>query len=350
MKEAKQVKQQQVEQNRLGLKNMESFILELILLVYPLILVLEGVLLRPYYLLLVLAIITGIGSYLLFSAMPYSIAKGFIISIAMMIPFYFVLLPLSVVIFMFVYVFWRMHSNFGTDRFIRIPFILINMIIFTCFYLFTRNFLLKAHALEVNKIHVTLFILTTVLFISIRFILIWLNARHLEGFRPMEAAKVFGGLLGVGIIGFLAVYYLIFYVRFAIIAVAGFLFGGIFMFLAKAATPAIDAWADWMFYLRYRDALEEEVEIEGEFLPEEALPLNEVPISILDIVFSVAGIVLAVVVLLLFIKYRKAIIKDAEGHRYSFRSGGRKKKKKEAQLTYDYSEATNAVRTAYRGI
>ena len=94
---------------------------------------------------------------------------------------------------------------------------------------------MQTHALEVN-IHVTLFILTTtvLLFHDSLYSNLANRQTHSEGFNRWNAGKVFGAILGLGFIAFLAVYYLIFYVRFAIIAVAGFFFGGIFMFLAKA--------------------------------------------------------------------------------------------------------------------
>ncbi|WP_438316626.1 hypothetical protein [Sporosarcina sp. FA9] len=326
----------------IGLKNSESYILELFLLVYPLILIGGGASLQPYYVLIALALIMGLTTYFLFSVVPYSVIIGLVLSVFIAIPFYLIGLQIAPVIFLFCYIAWRTHANFSSERLNRMPFVLINTVVFACFYLFTRTFFFKTHAIEVNTIHATLFIVTTILFVLIRFLTTWVSGRKMPGFRLSELSKIFGSMFGVGVVVLLSVYYFIDTIRTAIISIFSFLFGGLFLLIAKAVTPLLDLFNEWI--LRNQSSDKEEVEM-GE--PDEAIQEGQV-ISDFDLntYFIIFAILIAIGVIIYILKSRKLAIKNVAESKYSIRSGG-KKQKPAVQLMYDYSKATNLVRTTY---
>jgi len=325
----------------IGLKNSESYILELFLLVYPLLLIQAGTSFQPHYLLIVLALIMGVSTYFIFSVVPYSVNIGILLSVGMAVPFYLIGLPIAPVIFLFCYIVWRTHANFSSERLNRMPFVLMNTIAFACFYLFTRIFLFKTLANEVNTIHASLFIVTTILFVLIRFLATWLIGRNMPGFRLSEVSKFFGKFLGVGVVVFIAVYYFIDTFRSAIISIFGFLFGGLFLLIAKAVTPFLDLLSE---LIMKSQSLDKEVET-GE--QDEAIQ-QEQSITDFDLntYFIIFAILIAIGILFYILKSRKLAIKNVAESKYSIRSGG-KKQKPAVQLKYDYSEATNLVRTSY---
>ena len=243
--------QRQIDGISFRLKNVESFILELILLTYPLLLISENLLVSPHYLLFILSIGVGMASYLLFHITRYSIFLALILSLFLALPFYFIGIPLSMTVVIFMYTCWRMHANFGLQRNSRWNFLAINTIVFTIFYFITRNYLPKAHATELNQVNVLLFLITIILFIVLRYITILIVGRRLPEFEWLEASKVFAAIMGVGIATYLIVYYLLEPVRNAVLAILGFLFGGLFMFVSAAITPFIDYVIDWLDYLRW---------------------------------------------------------------------------------------------------
>ncbi len=82
--------QRQIDGISFRLKNVESFILELILLTYPLLLISENLLVSPHYLLFILSIGVGMASYLLFHITRYSIFMALVLSLLLAMPFYFI--------------------------------------------------------------------------------------------------------------------------------------------------------------------------------------------------------------------------------------------------------------------
>lgn len=324
------------------LRNSESYILELFLLVYPLILIQEGTSFQPHYLLILLALFMGVGTYFLFSVAPYSVFIGLILSVVFAISFYLIGLPIAPVIFLFCYIAWRTHANFSSERLNRMPFVLMNTILFASFYLFTSVFLLKTEAIEVNAIHSTLFIVTTILFVLIRFLTTSISGRNRPGFRLSEVSKAFGRMLGVGVVVFLAVYYFIDTIRTAIISIFGFVFGGLFMLIAKAATPLLDLLSEYILNNQDPDKEKEEmVEPDEEIQQEQGLSDFD-----LNTYFIIFAILLAIGIIIYIVKSRRLAIKNGTEPKYSIRSGG-KKQKHAVQLKYDYSEATNTVRTSF---
>ncbi|QUW21715.1 hypothetical protein JSQ81_18345 [Sporosarcina sp. Marseille-Q4063] len=344
--------QRQIDDISFRLKNVESFILELILLTYPLLLISENLLLSPHYLLIAVAISIGIACYLFFQIKPYSILMGLFFSLLLTTPFYFINLPVPLTVFIFMYTSWRMHANFGLQRNSRWNFLAINTIVFTIFYFITRSYLLKAHATEINKVNVLLFLLTTILFIVLRYITILILGRRLPKFEWLETSKVFAAILGVGIATYLLIYYLIEPIRTAVLAVLGFLFGGLFMFVSTAITPFIDYVIDWLDYLRWKKYQEMEKptiyntdnDMDGKLeIFSSRAELN------IGVYVVIGAAILAAIVLYLNFRQKRHMYDESKGPAYKVRLFGRgDKKKSDVEQVYDYSIASNAVRTAYQ--
>jgi hypothetical protein len=345
------VEQRQIDNISFRLKNVESFILELILLSYLLLLISENLLVSPHYLLIVLAICIGTACYLLFQIKRYSIFMGLLFSLLLTISFYFIGMPMPMLVFIFMYTCWRMHANFGLQRNSRWNFLAINTIVFTIFYFITRSYLQKAHATEINKVNVLLFLLTTVLFIVLRYITILILGRRLPKFEWLETSKVFAAILGVGITTYLLIFYLLEPVRTAVLAILGFIFGGLFMFVSAAITPFIDYIIDWLDYLRWKSYQEMEPPILNfEDDAEEKLEILTSSTELnIGVYIIIGAAIIAGIVLYLNFRQKQHEYNQSGGPAYKVRLFGRSdKKKSDVDQVYDYSIASNAVRTAYQ--
>lgn len=326
--------QGRIESVGIRLKNFESFILELILLAYPLLLISENIRVSPHYLIIALAILAGIGSILLLDGKLDTTITRLILSLLVAGPLYFIGLPLTVAIIIYVYTFWRMNVNFGPERSTRWNFLFINTIAFASFYLFTRIYLLKTVAIEVNKVNVIIFLLTTILYIVLRYIGIILLGRYSSDFKLGENNKVFAAIMGVGLATYFAVYFFMESVRTAIIDIFAYLFGGLFKSIASALLPTI-----------------EQVEIPenkiGEVEEEVIYPIMNEETNI-SVYLLIAVVVLAVIMLVLIIRRRNVRDFSTNVKAYNFLSFGRRKKQPVTEKENDYSALTSAVRAAYQ--
>ena len=344
--------QGRIERDGNRLKNLESFILELMLLAYPLLLISENILISPHYLIIVLAIFAGTASYLLFSKIEYSVISGLIISLLITLPFYLVGIPFVVCIVIFVYACWRMHVNFGLDRLYRWNFLLLNTLIFTFFYFITRSYLLKAQATEIIKIHAVLFLLTTVLFIVLRYIVIYFIGKRLPDFHLWEASKVFATIMGAGVATYLVVYFFVEYVRTAFLSILGFLFGGLFKLIGAAITPGMDwgiAYLDYLRYRHYEEMEPPEMPTFVDFQMGEERIFLESGLTYNQGYIILAVVIIAVIALIVIFRRRKQRYVTDQLPTHNVQSFGRRKKKQvESKPLYDYSVATNDVRSAYQ--
>ena len=317
--------QRQIDSISFRLKNVESFILELLLLTYPLLLVSENVLVSPHYLIIFLAIVVGLMSHFFFSRNRYSIIMGLLLSLFIAVPFYFIELRSPVVILIFLYTCWRMHANFGLKRLGRWNFLAINTIVFTVFYIITRSYLLKAHATEINKVNVFLFLITTALFIIIRYLTTLALGRRMVAFDRKETSLVFTVIFGVGTVTYLIVYFLIEPVRTGLLAVLGFLFGGIFMFIAAFITPFLDYIIDWLDYLRWKSYQEMEPPIlnfEDDMDEKMTILTSSTDVNIWIYVI-LAGVILAAILLFMIFRKKQHNYDELNGHSYRVRFFGR---------------------------
>jgi len=296
-----------------------------------------------------LSIFTGILTYLLFGKIEYSIGIGIGIAMLLTVPFYFNGMPIIVVISLFLYSFWRLNANFSNTKSHGWPFLLLNTILFTFFYLITKLIFVNANPYEVMKIHVALFGITTIFYFVIRFTVIGLIGRRLKNFSLTDTVEMFGGLLGLGFLTFFAVYFMVQPIRLSIVAIVTFLFSGIFMLIGKTVTPFID----W-FIAKLDEARAKSLEgVEEEFI--------FIDFSMQDerVVFGatfkdtelliITGIILAILFLfIIIVKGRKTAMLHDKGLGFTYRSHGRGKVMKKKQLIYDYSQAENAIRNAFK--
>ena len=341
--------QEGTERNRIRLISSERTVLELFLIVYLFLFLTNGSSVDSHYLWLILSMGIGSITYLLFSKMEYSLGIGILLAALLAVPFYFNGIPLVVVFMLFVYSFWRLQVNFGETKANGWPYLVLNTIFFTFFYFILKLFFVNANADELMNLQVVLYLMTTVIYFIIRFIVIGLIGLHLRNFNLGDAGKMFATILGLGVITFLAVYHLLHPVRLVIIATAGFLFGGLFMLIGKGVTPLID----W-FIARF-DAAREKLIEETEKPEYTVIDFNMVDdIKVfggvflkIELVLMLGIFIIALVAFILIAKRQKTHLSGKDPD-HTFRSGGRQKNKKKKELVYDYSEAVDAVRTAYR--
>ncbi len=215
-------------QTELVLKNTESFSIELLLLTYPLVLISADIMIPPHYLLLALSVTAGIGLYLFLSTFPYTVQMGLLISLFISVPLFLIGVSLAVTILVTAYVFWRIHTNFSAERHARWNFIAINSIVFTSFYFITSIYLLQPEKTIVNQVHVVLFIATTILSIVFRYFVVITIGKRIPNFQFREVHKMFGGILSIGAVTFVTVYFFMESFRSAIIGILSLLFGNLF--------------------------------------------------------------------------------------------------------------------------
>lgn len=343
------MEQQRIERDRIRLISSERTVLELFLIVYPFLFVTVNAVVSSHYMWLLLSVFTGILTYLLFGKIEYSFGIGIGIAMLLTAPFYFNGMPLTVVISLFIYSFWRLNANFGNTKSHGWPFLLLNTILFTFFYLITKLIFVNANPHEVMNIHVVLFGITTLFYFVNRFTVIGLIGRRLKNFSITDTGKMFGGLLGLGFLTFFAVYFLVQPIRLSIVAIATFLFSGIFMLFGKMVTPFID----WVI-AKLDEARAKGLEgAEDEFIYIDFSMQDE------KIIFGatfkdtelliITGIILAILFLfMIIVKGRKKAMLHEQGSGFSSRSLGRGNEMKKKQLIYDYSQAENTIRNAYK--
>lgn len=316
------------------LKNTESFSIELLLLSYPLLLLSGDISISPHYLLIVLSVITGAGIYFLFNAFTYTVGIGLLISLFVSMPLFIIGMPLAPTILVGAYTFWRIHTNFSSERHARWNFMAVNTIVFTVFYLITTIYLLQPEKTEFNQIHVVLFIATTILHIVLRYIVVMIIGKRIPNFQFGEVHKMFGSILGSGIITFVTVYFFIESFRSAVIHAFIMLFGSLFK---KTAS------------------LLPEVELPNQAIPESE-PLEEVLIEMptssdqinLGLFITIIAITIAIIVVVMIIKKRKITIDRMKMPSYSFQPLGLNKRKIIKKENLNHLSTTNVVRLAYQ--
>jgi hypothetical protein len=323
-----------VVKNENVLKNSESFSVELLLLAYPLLLLSGDIAISPHYLLLVLSVIAGIGIYFLFNAFTYNVRIGLLISLFVSMPLLIIGIPLAPTFLLGTYIFWRIHTNFSSERHARWNFMAVNTIVFTVFYLITTIYLLQPEKTEFSKVHVVLFIATTLLYIVLRYIAVMITGKWIPNFQFGEVHKMFGSVLGIGIVTFIAVYFFIESFRSAIINVFIMLFGNLFKKTASMLP---------------------EVELPNQAIPDDG-PLEEVPIEMptssdqidLGLFITIIAIAIAIIFVIIILKKRKITIHIMKIPFYSLQPLGLNKRKVINNQDLNQLSTTNVVRLAYQ--
>ena len=227
------MEQGRTERNRIRLISSERTVLELFLIVYLFLFLTTDAIVDSHYLWLILSVGIGVVTYLLFDRIEYSLGIGILLAAVIAAPLYFNGIPLAVVFMLFVYSFWRLQVNFGETKAYGWPYLVLNTIFFTFIYFMLKLFFVNANADEMMNLQVVLYLMTTVIYFIIRFTVIGLIGAHLRNFNLGDSSKMFAAILGLGVITFLVVYFLLTPFRLAVIAIVGFLFGGLFMLIVK---------------------------------------------------------------------------------------------------------------------
>ncbi|MBE1553639.1 hypothetical protein [Sporosarcina limicola] len=338
-----------IERDHLRLINSERTVLELFLIVYPFLFVTAGSPFASHYIWLILSACIGVIAFFLFSRVEYSKGYGMLLATLLAVPFYFLELPLVIVVLLFVYSFWRFHANFNDVKVNGWSFLVLNTVLFVTFCLLSIPFFSNANPQEFMNTHTFLYITTTVLYFFIRFAVIGMIGYRLGNFSIGEAGKMFGGILGLQIVTFFAVYFLLEPLRTGAIAVMGFLFGGLFNLIGKATEPMLDA------MIAYLDAKRAE-HLEGtegdvifiDFKMQEETETYGAVSGSMDLAITIAVAIVAIIVFVLIIRKWKQTTLNIKKTDYSFKLTGRKKSEKKFRPIYDYSEAHDAVRNAFK--
>src|SRR6185437_15243171 len=230
---------EQFERNRYSITNTERFILELFLIVYLFPIIARSLIVNSAFIWLIVATLGGVIAYFLFSKGSYTFIKGLILSAFMAYPFCLFDMPFFMATVLFVFIFWRLNQNFTGGRGSGWPFLGLNTFLFVLFYFIVMNLFQKPFVAENIKLQVTLFLLTTFLFIVIRFASFSLMSRHITEIKLVDSSKLFGIMLGLGVLSFVFIHFFFTPFRNGIIAIAGFIFGGLYYFVTQVIVAPI---------------------------------------------------------------------------------------------------------------
>lgn len=342
------MEQGRFESDRNRLISSERMILELYLLVYLIVFIGGDTPLGLQFLWLLMATVAGVITYVVFSKVEYSTGIGLLIAAAVSAPLFFVKFQLFILFIVFIYAFWRIHANFSELKSNGWPFLVLNTIMFTVSYFLTIIYIYtKVDILLVGEI--IIFLVTIALYFVIRFTIIGLIGRRLHHFTVVDAGKVFGGLLITGAVTFVVVFYFIESVRSGIIAFVGLLFAGLFMGVVKGIIDPIWGW----FIKRLNEKRAELLEEDPDYYFVDFSLQDEVTVfgansSAVYEMFTAIALIIALIVVIMVMRKKKKNHSDSDQGSL-FRSGGRKKDmKKNSQLMYDYSDAADTVRKAFK--
>ena len=340
--------QQHLEEEWSTLGNSERVTLEMLLVSYPLLFMNLRSFFPIAYLWIALSVGVGILTYMLGKKINYTVTMGVGLAVLLLVIVLISGLPLSISTMISGYSFWRIHENFSKSKVMGWPFLIANTLVFIVFYLLIKPFYVNDNPSELMKNFVLLYAFLTILYFIIRFCVTCLKRRPLDRFRILENGKIFGALLVIGFTTYTLVYFLFTPVRNGIIAVIGFLFGGIFMFILKVFTPSLDA------MIAYLDSKREEFE--------KGLD-NDVSLSDFDMqgkveVFGNSAkdmgplitlmALIGLVVLFVIVWKRKSSVFRSESSRFQFMSSKRNHKEIQSKSIYDYSETVGEIRNAFK--
>ena len=259
---------------------------------------------------------------------------GLLISLFISVPLFIIGVSLAVTILVSTYVFWRIHTNFSSERHARWNFIAVNSIVFTTFYFITSIYLLQPERTTVNQIHVVLFIAMTILYIVYRYFVVLAIGKRIPNFQFREVHKMFCGILSIGAATFVTVYFFMESFRAALLGIFSLLFGNMFnktaslLPVSQLTNPEIP---------------------EGKSLEEEVL---EIPTSTdqidIGIFLTIVAVVIAVVFIIVIFRKQKISINIMELPSYSIQSLRPNKDKESKNQHLNHSLTTNAVRRAYQ--
>ncbi|MDN4607980.1 hypothetical protein [Sporosarcina highlanderae] len=330
------------DRNRFSLS--ERLVVELFLLAY----LFAFLIADPYsimpYLWLLIAIVGGIISYILFYSREYSLGLGLAFTVGLMLILWLIGTPLMIILIFFVFVFWRVQVNFGGSRINGWPFFAANSAALIIFTLISRLFYVFENPTLIMRQLLFIYLCTSFLFYFIRMLSITVNSRQLGNFKVSEAGRIFGVIMGIGTSVFLVVLFVLKPVRTMFIEIFSFLFGGVFGIFGRALDPL----------LQPQEIIEENVEVEGEGSWDDWIPLDD-PYKVFGktssifeyTTLAVALVILIAVTIFIIIKKRNSrYLEKQEAYTFSFK-GKKGKETKQHSLLYDYSSARDEVRKSF---
>ncbi len=294
------------------------------------------------YIWLLISIACGISAYFIFYSHAYSLGRGIGLAVGVTVPLFLFGAPLMNILFIFVYVLWRIQANFSGSRIHGWPFITVaNTVVFISMYVLARLIFVNDRPEELMQQQMILYLLTSFLFYFIRMVTITINSRQLGNFKVREAGKVFSIIIGLGAFVFSMVLTVHKPVRLLITETMGFLFGGLSMVFGKAIDPILE-----FFKIGTEEVSEDNAE-ESEprffdFGEREAI----------SSIFEYSLLIFVVVVLIMFIAALIVLNKNKrfndrqETYFFSFK-GKRGPEEKQRKPLYDYSIARDEVRKSF---
>ncbi|MFC5602891.1 hypothetical protein [Sporosarcina koreensis] len=299
------------------------------------------------YVWILISIIAGIISFFLFYNRDYSLGYGAGLALVITAPLLLFNAPLLNVLIFFVYVLWRIQANFNGSRIQGWPFLSVNTIVFVILF-FLARLLFAFNSPEVlMKQQIILFLVTSFLYFFIRMISVTVNSRQLGNFKVREAGKVFGYIVGLGALVFVAVFFALDPVRRGIIGVLGFLFGGVLTLFGKSMDPILE-----FFKSGGEKFIEENMEEPDsgfiDFELQDELHTYGATSSIFEYTSLALTLVILITLAILLMrrKGKKQNVEQLEKYSFSFR-GKREKPQVERRLMYDYSSARDEVRKTF---
>lgn len=342
------MRQHQLEEKGVSLINSERVTLELLLVSYLLLFINIDTFIPAAYLWMAMSILSGIITYVLARKTHYSAGLGLGVSLLLSLSLFLAGLPLFIVIGISGYSFWRIHENFSKSKVMGWPFLIANTIVFVVFYLLTKPFYVNDNPIELMKKFVILYAISIILYFLIRFTMTCMNERSLNGFRFLESGKVFAALVGIAILTYTVVYFLFTPVRNGIIAVVGFLFGGLFMFILKIITPPLDAMIAYLDSLRVKvkDDPEGDVIYSDFDMQEKVQVIGTTMKDSGPLITSVAIIGLLLLFILMW-RRKSSGLKNEVGN-FTIKSSRPTKNGRKSKSIYDYSDTEGEIRNAFK--
>lgn len=291
------------------------------------------------YIWLLISIVCGVASYFIFYSREYSLGLGIGLALAVTMPLFLFGAPFMNILFIFVYVFWRIQANYNGSRIRGWPFItVVNTVVFISMYLLARMIFVHNSPEELMRQQMILYVLTSFLFYFIRMVTITINSRQLDNFKVREAGKVFSMIMGLGASAFFIVLIALKPARSIFIETIGFLFGGLFMSFLKVINPLLE-----FFKVGTEEANNEESE--SRFFDFEEHEATSSLFEYLSIAFVVSVLVIITVILIVIKKNKRYNDRQVA---YSFSFKGKRERKIEPQkMLYDYSIARDVVRKSF---
>lgn len=339
--------QDRFETDRNRFLSSERLIVELFLLSYIFAFFLGETSTAMPYLWLLISIIGGVITYFAFNKRDYSLGFGLVIALGLTMPLLLFGVPLMNVLLFFVWVLWRIQSNYNGSRMSGWTFLTINTVVFLVFTSLAR-LIFSFHEPELLvKQQIILYLLTSFLYFFIRMATITINSKTSGNFKAIEAGRVLAYILGLGSVVFIVVFMLLKPVRLGILFSIKFLFGGIFSLLGIATAPWLDAINE-----KAERRLEEELEnaesgfVDFEMEEEMKIFGNSSSLFENSLLFIAFAVLLVIVVILLRKRSKKRNVENLGDHTFSFK-GKKANNSSKVQMLYDYSTARDEVRKSF---